>query len=322
MDDGTNFQLEKPTADFTMVCNALLRDKSISLRAKGLYGLMFSKPDGWIFHEAALLTESTEGRDALRAAMRELLVRGWVQKCRPRQGGMFVGTIYRMMLTTDWKTVDGLTGDGKSTTSNTDLIKTDTVSPSVSPQSTKVPKRGSTPLTSIAVLLEDLTEIPDELRRRAGVLANIDDEWARFRNHHISMRSKHTRLDLCWDTWCRNATKFAARSSAPRSAATGQGGTGSRDVMASAKRAALAELTGQCPEGLRGQAAFTDCPTGDHTRAAGGPQAIGMGAGANHQTQPGQHAGADGSHSNAADRAQMEDIWGRGERQDEPQGMV
>lgn len=46
MDDGTNFQLEKPTTDFTMVCNALLRDKALSLRAKGLYGLMFSKPNG------------------------------------------------------------------------------------------------------------------------------------------------------------------------------------------------------------------------------------------------------------------------------------
>jgi type IV secretory pathway TraG/TraD family ATPase VirD4 len=28
-----------------MVCNALLRDRAVSLRAKGLYALMFSKPD-------------------------------------------------------------------------------------------------------------------------------------------------------------------------------------------------------------------------------------------------------------------------------------
>lgn len=127
--DAPTFQLEKPTADYTMVCNALLRDRAISLRAKGLYALMFSKPDGWIFHEAALLQESSEGRDALRSAMKELLVRGWVQKRRPRDGGKFTGVMYRMMLTTDWKTVGGLTGDGKSTTNNTDNSNTDKPTP-------------------------------------------------------------------------------------------------------------------------------------------------------------------------------------------------
>jgi hypothetical protein len=44
--------------------------------------------------------------------------------------------------------------------------------------------------------------------------------------------------------------------------------------------------------------------------AAGRPEAIGLGAGSNPQAQPGQHAGADGSHSDTADGAQMEDIWG------------
>jgi hypothetical protein len=41
MDDAPTFLLEKPTTDYTMVCNAVLRDRSISLRAKGLYALMF-----------------------------------------------------------------------------------------------------------------------------------------------------------------------------------------------------------------------------------------------------------------------------------------
>jgi len=131
--DAPSFLLEKPTSDYTMVCNAVLRDRSISMRAKGLYALMFSKPDGWIFHEVALQAETIEGRDALRAAMRELLRRGWIQTCRPRDGGKFVGTIYQMKLTTDWRTVGGLTGDGESTTSKTDINNTEEVIPPKSP---------------------------------------------------------------------------------------------------------------------------------------------------------------------------------------------
>ncbi|WP_018321641.1 hypothetical protein [Bradyrhizobium sp. WSM2793] len=38
-------KLRKPDSDFTQIPNALLRDKDISLKAKGVYCLLFSKPD-------------------------------------------------------------------------------------------------------------------------------------------------------------------------------------------------------------------------------------------------------------------------------------
>ena len=52
-------RLEKPKDNFTIVCNELLRDKRLSLRAKGLYALMFSKPHDWVFYEGALVEGST-----------------------------------------------------------------------------------------------------------------------------------------------------------------------------------------------------------------------------------------------------------------------
>lgn len=118
-----SFRIERPQADFTIVCNSILRDARLSLRAKGLYALMFSKPNDWIFHEAALMTEFTDGRDALRATFRELIATGWLTKLQPRQGGKFEHNVYR--LTVDWKSVDGRTVDGKSTPNNTDISKTD-----------------------------------------------------------------------------------------------------------------------------------------------------------------------------------------------------
>lgn len=170
---------------------------------------------------------------------------------------------------------------------------------------TEISRRGSTPLTSIAVILEDLATISDELRYRASKHIDpntIDDEWARFRNHHISIRSKHTRLDLCWDTWCRNAAKFAARRPGTRPGSAGQGGNGSRDVMASAKRAALAELTGQRPEELGGETSFDSYPAGHNAGIIGRAEAIAVGSRESDQAEPGRHARLAGPDSDTADR--------------------
>jgi len=89
--------------------------------------------------------------------------------------------------------------------------------------------------------------------------------------------------------------------------------------MASAKCAALGELTGQRPE-EEGQAVVTDYPASDRTRAAGVLEAIGLGS--NQQAQPGQHARTDGSHPDAADGYKWRTFGGEEERQDEPQGVV
>jgi hypothetical protein len=106
---------------------------------KGLYALMFSKPDDWIFHEAALMAESTEGRDAVRAAMKELAMCGWLQKIQPRASGQFAGNVYRLNITVDWKPVDGLTVDGKSTSTKSENNKTE----ETSPPTPRGPQRGS-----------------------------------------------------------------------------------------------------------------------------------------------------------------------------------
>lgn len=123
-------RLEKPKDNFTIVCNELLRDKRLSLRAKGLYALMFSKPHDWVFYEGALVEESAEGRDAVRAAMRELADAGWLTKHQPREnGGLLAHSVIRLHITADWKSGDGSTGDGKSAPIKTDNIKTKEVSP-------------------------------------------------------------------------------------------------------------------------------------------------------------------------------------------------
>ncbi|RWE44208.1 MAG: helix-turn-helix domain-containing protein [Mesorhizobium sp.] len=130
------------------------------------------------------------------------------------------------------------------------------------PTPTKASKRAD-PVRSIAILLEDLVTIPENLRLAAECKHNIprldiDGEWAKFRNHHISARSKHTRIDLCWDTWCRRAAEFKARRGATAGGGAGQSGFKRYDHVAAAKDRALDELFPDRAKGHAGAPAATD----------------------------------------------------------------
>lgn len=57
---------------FTIVTNSIFREKGLSLKAKGLYCLMWSLPDNWQFSVDGLATLVTDKRDSVRSAMEEL----------------------------------------------------------------------------------------------------------------------------------------------------------------------------------------------------------------------------------------------------------
>lgn len=73
---------QKRRTTFTIVDNASVNDTRLSLRAKGLHLVLLSKPDHWDFSSERLATECVEGRDAIRAAMRELKEAGYVREIR------------------------------------------------------------------------------------------------------------------------------------------------------------------------------------------------------------------------------------------------
>ncbi|TAV00333.1 helix-turn-helix domain-containing protein [Rhizobium ruizarguesonis] len=77
-------KLRKAPSGFTMVPNALIRSSDLSLKAKGLYCLLFSKPDNWIYMEEALVNESADGRESYRSGIKELVESGWLTKVQVR----------------------------------------------------------------------------------------------------------------------------------------------------------------------------------------------------------------------------------------------
>ena len=73
------FRVER-TNNYTVMSNYHLRDKTLSLKAKGLLSLMLSLPETWDYTLAGLARISLEGKDAIRAAVVELEKAGYIPR--------------------------------------------------------------------------------------------------------------------------------------------------------------------------------------------------------------------------------------------------
>lgn len=66
------------TADFTVMSNYHLKDKGLSLKAKGLLSVMLSLPDEWDYSVAGLAALCVENETAVKSALKELKKCGYL----------------------------------------------------------------------------------------------------------------------------------------------------------------------------------------------------------------------------------------------------
>ena len=71
------FRVHK-TKDFTVMSNHHLRDKNLTLKAKGLLSVILSLPDDWKYSIAGLASICKEGTSAVKSALQELTDAGYV----------------------------------------------------------------------------------------------------------------------------------------------------------------------------------------------------------------------------------------------------
>ena len=86
------FRIEK-TRDYTVMSNHHLRDKSLSLKAKGLLSLMLSLPEEWDYTTKGLARICKDGVDSICAGVRELEEHGYVIRQRVRNPNGQLGAI-------------------------------------------------------------------------------------------------------------------------------------------------------------------------------------------------------------------------------------
>ena len=88
------FRVER-TSDYTVMSNYHLRDKRLSLKAKGLLSQMLSLPEDWDYTLAGLCYINRESKDAIRTAIHELERAGYIHRRQTTDsGGKFAGNVY------------------------------------------------------------------------------------------------------------------------------------------------------------------------------------------------------------------------------------
>jgi hypothetical protein len=68
--------------DFTILDNVIIRDPSLSFKARGLLAYLLSMPDNWRTTADAIARNCLEGRDAIRSGLAELEAAGYLQRHR------------------------------------------------------------------------------------------------------------------------------------------------------------------------------------------------------------------------------------------------
>ena len=86
------FRIEK-TRDYTVMSNYHLRDRSLSLKAKGLLSLMLSLPEDWDYTMKGLARICKDGIDSISGGIRELEAHGYLIRARVRGANGQLGSI-------------------------------------------------------------------------------------------------------------------------------------------------------------------------------------------------------------------------------------
>lgn len=118
--------------DFTTMSNHHLRDKNLSLKAKGLLSWALSCSDNWVFSTAGMIEVMKESRDAIKATLKELEIQGYLKREDIKLGGKYNGTnfiFYELPQTDNPPTVSQT--DNPST-ENPQLINTNSINTNVS----------------------------------------------------------------------------------------------------------------------------------------------------------------------------------------------
>lgn len=84
----SKINFRKQLVPFTQVANSTIVDPSLSLKAKGLYTYLQSKPDGWDFNHIRISKESKDGRIAVLNGLNELEDKGYLERYKKPNGRM------------------------------------------------------------------------------------------------------------------------------------------------------------------------------------------------------------------------------------------
>lgn len=124
---------------FTLLPNQLLRDKSLSLTARGLFAVMASYPEDWEYSVRGLAADVGCGRDMIRSALQNLEKSGYLLREQAHaKSGKFAGNLF-ILYDEKISPLPGFPAPGNPlpenpTQQNKDITKERITNPPISPQ--------------------------------------------------------------------------------------------------------------------------------------------------------------------------------------------
>ena len=113
--------------NFTIIPNDIIRNKSLSDRARFIFCYMASMPDDWKFYQGAMAKELGYTKDTLRKYIEELLETGYLSREQRREEGKFDSYDYTLNFSPSGKNTDTVKNrhDKKPTREKSALINKD-----------------------------------------------------------------------------------------------------------------------------------------------------------------------------------------------------
>jgi len=122
---------ERLELNFAQVPKTALKDKNLSLKAKGLYSYLFSLPEDWKVYKTEIVKNCSDGKDSMNAAFKELEKYGYLSSTpiRDPETKQFKGMILTLRIeplriSRDGEPGNGFPGNGKPASNNTDSTNT------------------------------------------------------------------------------------------------------------------------------------------------------------------------------------------------------
>lgn len=91
---------ERLEINFAQVPKTALKDRNLSLKAKGLYSYLFSLPEDWKIFKTEIVKNFSDGKDSLNSAFKELEANGYIvsKVVRDQKTNQFTGTALRLLI--------------------------------------------------------------------------------------------------------------------------------------------------------------------------------------------------------------------------------
>ena len=212
------FRIEK-TRDYTVMSNHHLKDRTLTLKSKGLLSMMLSLPDEWNYTTRGLAAICREGVDSIGAALKELETNGYIRRTQLRdEKGKITDTEYVIyeMPQCEPPSSPGtpLPGTAKPYTENPDMGIPDTAEPCTENPAQLNTNQTKTDLSSTEISNPIPSNPPTPAGTRMGmdrmgarecyrevILDNIEYSYL-VQDSHIDREQLDEIVDLIVDTVC------------------------------------------------------------------------------------------------------------------------